>query len=123
MEFCLLKTNPVFNVFHQVSIFTSLFNKIRHCKNRKMHPWSFRKHKHKYITDNDIDMKFGPDVIKFFLRGACNPYWTRHHQGRIGEGLPYMDGRREIKYLPRTNMHAASVLIVSGCFYHCFVVR
>ena len=33
----------------------------------------------------------------------------------LGEALPYMDGRREIKYLPRTNMHAASVLIVSGC--------
>ena len=42
---------------------------------------------------------------------------------RIAEGLPYMDGRREIKYLPWTNMHAASVLIVSGCFYHCLVVR
>ena len=40
---------------------------------------------------------------------------------RIGEGLPYLDGRREIKYLSR--MHAASVLIVSSCFYHCLVVR
>ena len=29
----------------------------------KMHSWSFRKHKGKYITDNEIDMKFGPDVI------------------------------------------------------------
>lgn len=28
-----------------------------------MHSWSFGKHKRKYITDNDIDMKFGPDVI------------------------------------------------------------
>ena len=27
-----------------------------------MHSWSFGKHKRKYITDNDIDMKFGPDV-------------------------------------------------------------
>ena len=41
----------------------------------------------------------------------------------IGEGLPYMVGRRAIKYLPRTNMHAVAVLIVSGCFYHCLVVR
>ena len=46
---------------------------------------------------------------------------------RIGEGLPYMDGRREIKYLPWTNMHAAYVLIVRGCkqrpvFNHCLVV-
>ena len=29
-----------------------------------MHSWSFGKHKRKYIADNDIDMKFGPDVIK-----------------------------------------------------------
>ncbi len=36
---------------------------IRHCKNRKMYFWSFGKHKRKYITDNDIHMKFGPDVI------------------------------------------------------------
>ena len=56
------------------------------------------------------------------LRGACNPYW-KHSGWRIGEGFPYMDSSREIKYLPRTNMHAASVLIVSGCFYHCLVVR
>jgi len=28
-----------------------------------MHSWSFGKHKRKYITDNDIDMKFCPDVI------------------------------------------------------------
>ena len=27
-----------------------------------MHSW-FHKHKRKYITDNDIDLKFGPDVI------------------------------------------------------------
>ena len=33
---------------------------------------------------------------------------------RIGKGRPCMDGRREIKYLPRSNMHAASLLIVSG---------
>ena len=41
----------------------TLLNQIRHCKNRKMHSWTFGKHKRKYITDNDIDMKFGPDVI------------------------------------------------------------
>ena len=28
-----------------------------------MHHWSFGKHKRKYISDNDIDLKFGPDVI------------------------------------------------------------
>ena len=28
-----------------------------------MHSWSFGKNKRKYITDNDIDMIFGPDVI------------------------------------------------------------
>ena len=28
-----------------------------------MHSRSFGKHKRKYITDNDIDMKFGSDVI------------------------------------------------------------
>ena len=28
-----------------------------------MHSWPFGKHKRKYIPDNDIDMKFGPDVI------------------------------------------------------------
>ena len=28
-----------------------------------MHFWSFGKHKRKYITDNDIGMKFGPDDI------------------------------------------------------------
>ena len=39
---------------------TSLLNQIRHCKKRKMHTWS--NGKHKLITDNDIDMKFGPDV-------------------------------------------------------------
>ena len=33
-----------------------------------MHSWSFGKHKRKYITDNDIDMKFGLDVIN----GAAN---------------------------------------------------
>ena len=27
-----------------------------------MHSWLFGKHKRKYITDTDIDMKFGPDV-------------------------------------------------------------
>ena len=32
-------------------------------KVRKMHSWSFGKHKRNYITDNDIDMKFGPDVM------------------------------------------------------------
>ena len=28
-----------------------------------MRSWSFGKHKRKYITDNNIDMKIGPDVI------------------------------------------------------------
>ena len=28
-----------------------------------MHSFSFGKHKRKPITDNDVDMKFGPDVI------------------------------------------------------------
>ena len=28
-----------------------------------MHSWSFEKHKRKYFTANDIDMKFGPVVI------------------------------------------------------------
>jgi len=28
-----------------------------------MHFWSFGKQKRKYITDNVIDIKFGPDVI------------------------------------------------------------
>ena len=36
-----------------------MLNQIRHCKNRKMHSWLFRKHKRKYVSDNDIDMKFG----------------------------------------------------------------
>ena len=40
---------------------TSLLNQIRRC--RKMHSWLFGKHKRKYITDNDNEMKFGPDVI------------------------------------------------------------
>ena len=38
----------------------------------------------------------------------------RVSEWHIGEGLPYMDGRRQIKYLTRTNMYAASVLIVRG---------
>ena len=41
----------------------SFRKQIRHCKNRKMQSWSFGKHKRKYITDNNIDMKIGPDVI------------------------------------------------------------
>ena len=40
-----------------------LLYQIRHCKNRKMPSWSFGKHKSKYITDNNIDMKFGPDDV------------------------------------------------------------
>ena len=35
---------------------------------------------------------------------------------RIREGLPCMDARMKIKYLPRTNMHAASVLQVKRLF-------
>ena len=59
---------------------------------------------------------------EFILRGACNPL-GRVPGWRIGNGLPYMNSRRKIKYLPRTNMHAAYVFIVSGCFYHWLVVR
>ena len=60
--------------FHKQNLMALLwFDWIRHCKNRKMHPWAFRKHKHKYITDNDIDMKFGPDVIN----SAANS-WTKN---------------------------------------------
>ena len=41
---------------------TSLLNKFRHCKNGKNHFLSFRKHKRNYVTNDDIDMKFGTDV-------------------------------------------------------------
>ena len=52
------------NFMPQTKFDGTLLNEIRICKNRKMHSWSFGKQKRQYnITDNDIDMKFGPDVI------------------------------------------------------------
>ena len=37
-----------------------------------MHSWSFGKHKRKYITDNHVDMKFGPDVINSVINHETN---------------------------------------------------
>jgi len=48
-----------------------------------MHCWSFGKHKRKYITDNDIEMKFGLDVISSPANSRKRELITPHLNSQI----------------------------------------
>ena len=58
-----LNVSATESLFCKTKVNGTLFlNKFRHCKNRKNHFYSFRKHKRNYVTNDEIDMKFGTDV-------------------------------------------------------------